>query len=87
MATKWGIFKCQNCGKRFKEKLEPRWLGNKKLEYEVERIGTYTSTVSTHSCKPRVYGSGVLIGAELRMRKAAPAEPQRDTGNAGEGQG
>jgi hypothetical protein len=70
--TKWGIFKCQNCGKRFKEKFKPEcnnW--NERQVIDPEHIGRYTHIVATHHCKENVYGCGKLIGVELRTRKAA----------------
>jgi hypothetical protein len=51
----WLIFKCQNCGERFVEEVG-------KDEYDPKHIGKYTHIISTHKCKKRTYGCGVLIG-------------------------
>ena len=62
--TKWFIFKCQNCGKKFKEKFSKEH----EKSIEIDHLGRYGHIVSTHSCKDGTYGCGMLIGAEIRSR-------------------
>jgi hypothetical protein len=70
--SRWFVFKCQNCGKRFKEKFSKENEKNCSLEH----IAAKTHFVATHVCKPGVYGCGVLIGAENRTR--GPKEATTD---------
>lgn len=78
--TKWGIFKCQNCGKKFKEKFVPEGNWQKRQEIDPEHIGRYTHIVSTHRCKDGTYGCGKLVGCEVRQRKMAPADAGERSG-------
>ncbi|MPM21481.1 hypothetical protein SDC9_67925 [bioreactor metagenome] len=66
----WGIFKCQLCGKKFKEKFTPEQERN----IQIDHIGKYTHIISTHVCKDGKYGCGVLIGAENRTRSSKKGE-------------
>ncbi len=71
----WYIFKCQNCGKVFQEKEKAQNLncidmdsGLKKpteMQKYAERIGIKTHIVSTHKCKPNVWGCAKLIGCQI----------------------
>lgn len=61
---KWYIFKCQNCGKKFKEKIP-----KPDQSIDLDHIGKYTHIISTHHCKNGEYGCAILIGAENRTRK------------------
>jgi RNA polymerase-binding transcription factor DksA len=60
--AKWWIFKCQNCGKRVKEKFSKE----DERTVDIEHIGIKTHIVSTHRCKDGKYGCCTLIGAEIR---------------------
>lgn len=62
--SKWFIFKCQNCGKRFKEK----FTRENEKSCDIEHIAAKTHFVATHKCKDGSYGCGVLIGAVNRIR-------------------
>lgn len=66
----WLIFKCQNCGKVFQEKITEDvrfssltgvWQNDKEI---MENIGRKTHIVSTHKCKPDIYGYARLIGCK-----------------------
>ena len=81
--TKWGIFKCQNCGKRFKEKFQPDNNWNKRKEIDQEHIGQYTHITATHHCKENVYGCGKLVGIELRTRKPRSNEAIQEADHEG----
>jgi transposase-like protein len=66
--SKWFIFKCQNCGKKFKEKFTKQ----QEKEIDITRIARRTfmgqEIVSNHKCKENIYGCAKLIGAEDRHR-------------------
>lgn len=84
----WYIFKCQNCGKVFQEKEKaqnmPRFDMDTGVEHGVglveyaAHIGVKTHIVSTHKCKPGVYGCAKLIGCQIWDNEAA------QTGEGGE---
>lgn len=63
--AKWWIFKCQNCGKKFKEKFSTE----EEKTVDIEHIGTKTHLVSTHNCGNGMYGCGKLIGARNQVKK------------------
>ena len=65
----WYIFKCQNCGKVFQEKY-PDNLNIfdeelKDLREYAEHIGAKRHIVSTHKCRPNVYGCAKLTGCQI----------------------
>jgi len=65
--AKWGIFQCQNCGKRFREKFEQKT----QFDIDPEHVARYKDSImATHHCKENVFGCGVLIGAVIRKRKS-----------------
>ena len=70
----WYIFKCQNCGKVFQQKEKAQNLNifdePKDLKDCAEHIGVKRHIVSTHKCKPGVYGCATLIGCQIWGKEA-----------------
>ena len=73
----WYIFKCQNCGKVFQEKEKAQNM-NRLIDY-AEHIGVKTHIVSTHKCKPGVYGCAKLIGCQIWGAETAQVGERRPT--------
>ena len=66
----WYIFRCKNCRKVFQEKNKAQNLNildrqAKDMKDYAEHIGVKSHIVSTHKCKPGVYGCAELIGCQI----------------------